>query len=201
MPFIKTFHLCLGHQCTLCTITYRRSVVSEGMRNTIVRFWENAGILENVFSVNRIKPPQPGGFVVVLKVKIMMKQLPLVSWMFCFHFKILLLSLELFLFYFGCLFFSPIIIKFLNISYQKKERNTNFQICQSYYCHVRSLWQHEPPWAEVSPAQNGHICKQTNTEAAWKGLIRREREGNFDLARAYVAVKPCEKFKSSSIDL
>lgn len=124
MPFIKTFHLCLGHQCTLCTITYRRSVVSEGMRNTIVRFWENAGILENVFSVNRIKPPQPGGFVVVLKVKIMMKQLPLVSWMFCFHFKILLLSLELFLFYFGCLFFFPYnyqISKYF-ISKERKER-------------------------------------------------------------------------------
>lgn len=123
---------------------------------------KNAGILKNMFSLNRIKPPQPGGFVVaVLELKIVMKQLLLVNWMFCFHFKILLLSLELFLF--RVVFFFSIMNSFLNTFHikRKKQRNTNFQIWQNYYCHMLSLWQHEPPWAEVSSAGNGHICKQT----------------------------------------
>lgn len=81
---------------------------------------KNTDILKK-FCVNTDQKKIPLGcfVVVVLKLKIVMKQLLLVSWVLCFHSKILLLRLEGFLF---CFYFFTILNNFLNKNlYSNKE--------------------------------------------------------------------------------
>lgn len=129
--YLKKKHFgCLSSRCSTCVYVMEKSMhfmhllkhtkkhVRGDEKHHCQVLGKNSGILENVFC-KQDKAPATWRFCCCCsKLKIVMKQLLLVSWMFCFHLKILLLSLELFLF---CIFFSIINI-FLNTFYIKRKK-------------------------------------------------------------------------------